>query len=380
MGRGIAQVCAQAGIATTLIDADATRPKEAVQAVAADLAKLAERGKISGDDVARVRELLRPGRDLSDGAGADLVIEAVFEDLELKKRVFADLEAKVSDRTVLASNTSALPITAIAGSCRHPERVVGLHFFNPVPRMALVEVISAHTTASAVAERALTFVRHLGKSPIAALDTPGFVVNRVARPFYLEALKQLGENDHDAATIDAAIRAAGFRMGPFELLDLIGVDVNFAVTSAVYDGYFGEPRFRPHPIQRQMVLARQLGRKTGRGFYVYEGGQAPQAPAPSYDTADAFALPGLHPIAARVVAMLANEACFALGEGVAGSADIDLAMRLGMNFPQGPLEWADKIGPERIVRLLDSLREFYGEERYKVAPRLRRSAAEGRTF
>ncbi len=376
MGRGIAQVVAQSGRTTVLIDADPGRPRDAVVSIGADLDRLAERGKISPDVAAGAKERLRAGRDLSDAAAADLVIEAVFEDLDLKKQVFHDLEMRVSDRTILASNTSALPVTAIAGSCRHPERVVGLHFFNPVPRMALVEVVAAHATAPAALERTFAFARSLGKSPIRVQDTPGFVVNRVARPFYLEAMKTLAEGEFECAQIDAAVRAAGFRMGPFELLDLIGIDVNFAVTCAVFDGYFGEPRFRPSLLQRRMVLARQYGRKTGRGFYKYEGGQGPaQVPVPESDPADPLALPGLHPIAARVVAMLVNEACFALGERIASAADIDLAMKLGMNFPDGPLAWGDRIGPDRVARLLDSLREVYGEERYKVAPLLRRRVA-----
>lgn len=378
MGRGIAQVAAQAGCEVVLVDEDAARPREAIAAVLADLGRLADRGKLPADAVAGARERLRAGAGLGDIAAADLVVEAVFEDLELKKRLFGDLESRVADRAILATNTSALPVTAIAAACRHPERVVGLHFFNPVPRMALVEVIAGHQTAPAVSRRAARFALDLGKTPVQAQDTPGFVVNRVARPFYLEALKMLGDTEYACGAIDAALRAAGFRMGPFELLDLIGLDVNFAVTSAVHDGYFGEPRFRPHPLQRRMVLARQLGRKTGRGFYGYEDGQVPpQEPAPEYDPADPLALPGLHPAAARVVAMLVNEACFALGERIASPGDIDRAMVLGMNFPAGPLAWGDKLGPDRIERLLDALRLFYGEERYRVAPVLRRSVARG---
>lgn len=378
MGRGIAQVAAQSGHATVLIDADASRPHEAVAAIGADLDRLTERGKISREDAAATRARLRPGRDLGDAVGADLVVEAVFEDLELKKQVFRDLEMRVQDRTILASNTSALPVAAIAAACRHPERVLGLHFFNPVPRMALVEVVASPGTAPEVLESGVAFARGLGKTPIRVQDTPGFVVNRVARPFYLESLKILAEGEFECMQIDAAVRAAGFRMGPFELLDLIGIDVNFAVTCAVFDGYFGEPRFRPSPIQRRMVLSRQLGRKTGRGFYAYEGGQGPvQAPVPEFDPAGSLALPGLHPIASRVVAMLVNEACFALGERIAAPADIDLAMKLGMNFPEGPLAWGDRLGPDRIARLLDDLRAFYGEERYKVAPVLRRCIAGG---
>ncbi len=381
MGRGIAQVAAQAGCETVLIDADAARPREAIAGIVADLEKLASRGKIPAGAPAAARERLRPGRDFGDAAGADLVVEAVFEDLELKKRIFGELEARVSDRAILATNTSALPITAVAAACRHPERVVGLHFFNPVPRMSLIEVIAGYSTTPEIVVGAARFAEALGKTPIRAQDTPGFVVNRVARPFYLEALKMLGDGDYECAAIDAALRSAGFRMGPFELLDLIGIDVNFAVTGAVFDGFFGEPRFRPHPIQRRMVLARQLGRKTGRGFYAYDGGKAPVPGAPpAYDAADPLALPGMHPAAARVVAMLVNEACFALGERIASPADIDLAMKLGMNFPEGPLAWGDKLGPDRVLRLLDALRIFYGEERYKVAPFLRRAVAQGATL
>lgn len=271
MGAGVAQVALQAGIpAVVLYDPSEPQRTRAQADIRAGLEKLVAKGKATADVASRADTRLQLVGAVDGLAGCDLVIEAVPEDLALKQDLFAQLDALLDPRAILATNTSSLSVTAVAASTRHPERVVGLHFFNPVPLMALVEVISGHRTDPDVADRTLRYAEALGKVAVRAADTPGFIVNRVARPFYLEGLRLLGEGVADHATLDRILRlAGGFRMGPFELMDLIGIDVNFAVTRSVYHAFFEDPKYRPHPIQARMVHAGSLGRKSGRGFYAY---------------------------------------------------------------------------------------------------------------
>jgi 3-hydroxybutyryl-CoA dehydrogenase len=506
MGAGVAQAALAAGCAVALYDVSAASLERARERIAAGLAK---QGR------AEAIERLRLVAEIDAIAGAALVIEAAPEQLDLKRELLARAAAICPAPSILATNTSSLPVTAIAAACPAPERVAGLHFFNPVHRMALVEVVRAAATDDATVAHLLDFARRLGKAPILVRDTPGFVVNRVARPFYGEALRLLGDGLAAAEAIDAALhKAGGFPLGPFALIDLIGVDVNFAVTRSIYEQSFGEPRYRPHPIQQQMVLAGRLGRKAGCGFYDYsqqsldgtqqssdpalptascrlpegsvligQGSWAPAIPelcaaaglapvdelpyARQHDVRAALVVAGRgegaidqalildrqmppelpilaqcaditaaelaadmhHPerlvgfdglftdgaitlaatpvlsdgaraaadalvralgrepiwmadgpalIVPRVVAMLANEAAFALGEGVADSETIDTAMRLGANHPAGPLARAAALGYDKLVEILDHLRAEYGEERYRVAPALRRAARLGR--
>ena len=508
MGAGIAQVAAAAGHVVKVYD---TRP-EAVSKAIADIAKvfqkLVEKERMSVADADAATARLRSAASLAEVADADLVVEAIVENLDVKRGLFAELEGVVGDHCILATNTSSISVTAIAAKLRLPQRLVGMHFFNPVPLMALVEVISGLATDAAVAQTVFDTGTAWGKNPVHAKSTPGFIVNRVARPFYAEGWRLLNEQAADAATIDAVMReSGGFRMGPFELMDLIGHDVNFSVTQSVFNAYFNDPRFTPSVLQQEMVNAGFLGRKSGRGFYQYgEGAAAPQARAeapqakPEYvsytidpdvvgtsrdPVANALAerlrsagikvahrkapegrshahghaevepaafhcngaaiyltdgrsatqrardnnhpdtvlfdlaldfgsakrialacsdqcspaafnsvvglfqaagftvtrlddVPGMAVM--RTVAMLANEAADAVNQGVCSAAAADIAMQKGVNYPRGPLAWADAVGIDHVVHVLQHLAAGYGEDRYRVSPLLRRKQATGARF
>jgi 3-hydroxybutyryl-CoA dehydrogenase len=519
MGAGIAQVAAVAGYTVKLYD---TRP-EAVAKAISDIAlvfnKLVAKDRMSAVAAAAAIARLHAAVTLDELAGAGLAVEAIVENLDAKRALFAQLEAVVGDDCILATNTSSISVTAIAAKLRVPSRLVGMHFFNPVPLMALVEVVSGLATDAAVAQTVCDTAAAWGKHPVHAKSTPGFIVNRVARPFYAEGWRLLGERAADAATIDAVMReAGGFRMGPFELMDLIGHDVNFSVTQSVFSAYFNDPRFTPSVLQQEMVNAGYLGRKSGRGFYLYGDGGAPAAsttalphaeaaqPVPEFVSytveqgaavggarvtgsavADALAerlrasgiavkhrqpgearghaggvgaivdhapafhcngatvyltdgrsaterardnqhadtvlfdlafdyasakriavtcadqcslaayqsvvglfqaagfvvtrlddVPGM--VVMRTVAMLANEAADAVNQGVCSAEAADIAMQKGVNYPRGPLAWADAIGIGQIVTVLANLAASYGEDRYRVSPLLRRKHASGATF
>jgi 3-hydroxybutyryl-CoA dehydrogenase len=363
MGAGIAQIAALGGYETFIHDADPTAVEAGRERLAGALAKGAERGRWSKADAAAADARIETAPAPADLAGCDLVIEAAPELLDLKRTLFAELAGICGPEAVLASNTSSLRIGDIAVSVPGPERVVGMHFFNPPPLMKLVEIVAAEGSSEEALAAATEVGERMGRTPIRAKDSPGFVANRLARPFTLESLRMLGDEIADAATIDRAVRAEGFRMGPFELLDLIGLDVNLTIARSFF-AQGGEPeRWRPNPIQERLVEEGRLGRKSGEGYYSYPRGEMDEDGLPEPPAE----------IVPRLYAQIANEAAFALEEGVASPADMDTAMRLGFNWPRGPIEIATGLGAKRAVELLDGLRAARGEA-YEAAPQLRAEA------
>jgi 3-hydroxybutyryl-CoA dehydrogenase len=493
MGGGIAMVAAAAGHTVCLFDAAPQAAARAMKRFEADLERLVGRGRLDSAEAKARLARIQCVETLQGLADCGLVIEAVIEDMDIKSGLLGSVEALLGPDALLTTNTSSLSVTALGGRLKRPEKFAGLHFFNPATVMPLVEVVSGAMTDAACAATLRATVLAWGKTPVLCRSTPGFIVNRVARPFYGEALRALELGAAEPATVDAVMReSGGFRMGPLELMDLIGHDVNFAVTSSVYDAFFQDPRYRPSLIQKELVLAGRLGRKTDRGFYAYGADavraapiDAPAAPRPDKvvvqgDLGPAVALAGLAreagldvettqgdgrplvetpdgdgrlivdglaltltdgrtatargvhegPIALfdlaidyaktpriavafgdgvteahrgaaigffqalgkavsvvddiaamlvmRTVSMLANEAADALQQGLAGAADLDLAMVAGANYPLGPLAWADRLGAARIVAVLDALAAFSPDGRYRCSPLLRRRAVSGR--
>ncbi len=366
MGAGIAQIAALGGFETHLHDADGEALASGRGRLSEALQKGAGRGRWTEAEAAAADGRVEAAPALADLAGCELVIEAAPEVLELKRSLFADLAAVVGPEAVLASNTSSLRVADIAAGAPHPERVVGMHFFNPPALMKLVEVVAAPESSAGALAAATEVGERMGRTPIRAKDSVGFVANRLARPFSLESLRMLSAGVADVATIDRAVEAAGFRMGPFKLLDLIGLDVNLTIARSFF-AQGGEPeRWRPSPIQEQMVAEGKLGRKSGEGYYSYAGDEA-SGPVAAGAEADAEPPPQILP---RLYAQIANEAAFALAEEVASPEDMDTAMRLGFNWPRGPLEIAAEVGPA-AVEILEDLREKEGPA-YEPAPLLAR--------
>ncbi len=488
MGAGIAQVAAKAGHSVLLFDAAPGAAKSGIERIEKGLRKLVERKKYSALESDAILSRLTPCDRIEELAPAKLVVEAIVENLDVKRQVFSSLEVLCSEDTILATNTSSISVTSIGAGLTRPENLVGMHFFNPAPVMKLVEVISGIATAPEVAVQVFDTALEWGKKPVHARSTPGFIVNRVARPFYAESLRVLQEGGANAPTIDAIAReCGGFRMGPFELMDLIGNDVNFAVTQSVFNAYFQDSRFKPSLVQQELVEAGYLGRKSGRGFYQYAQGAEsplpatakPQAKPRQVIVSDALGvaeslveqanlcgiaidrnksitrpgiyiddvcialsdgrtatqisaednfpnvvlfdlcldftqsrrialtrsdqcseaglqkaigffqaldkqvsviddLPGM--VLMRTVCMLVNEGADAVNQRVCNEAAVDLAMQAGVNYPCGPLAWADNLGLDRVVAVLDNLAAGYGEDRYRVSPLLRRKVYAGTHF
>lgn len=371
MGAGIAQVAAMAGHNVIIFDNNGAALEKAKQNLSATLAKLQEKGKISSSD--DIFHRFSFAGDVAAFASCGLVIEAIVENLEVKKTVFKNVEAVVTTECILASNTSSLSVTSIAAACKNPARVIGLHFFNPAPLMALVEIIPAIQTNADLIPAAKQLIQQWGKIPVLAKDTPGFIVNRVARPFYSEAIRIYEEGIADMATIDWAMtEIGGFRMGPFTLMDYIGHDVNYVVTETVFTSFFFDPRYKPSFSQKRLLEAGWLGRKSGKGFYSYAEGAA--IPEPVKDPEKG------KEILERILAMLINEAVDALYLNVASANDLDLAMTKGVNYPKGLLQWADEWGAGNCLAKLDDLYNNYHEDRYRASVLLRKHAIGNKKF
>lgn len=370
MGAGIAQVCLVAGHAVLLHDASPEAVTAGRARIEAGLGRLVAKGRLDPIAHEAASARLALSTSLAQAAdGADVVIEAAIEDLDAKQAIFGELDRAAPPEALLATNTSALSVSAIAEATSRPGRVVGLHFFNPAPLMRLVEVVAGAQTHGSAVDAAMRFAEGIGKDPIPCRDAPGFIVNRVNRPFTLEALRMLEDGEADVAAIDAALVAGGYPMGPFALIDLVGVDVNLAVARTLYDGFDEAERFRPSELQVRMVAAATLGRKTGQGFYRYDEVGGLTGAAEGFEAAAAPPLLDADAIRARIELAVINEAYRAAGEGVAAPPDIDLALVLGAGHPVGPFARARALGLGRVVASLRELERQHGE-RYRVAQTL----------
>ena len=371
MGSGIAQVAATAGCEVKIYDTNLDALAKSKSNLENTLSKLVEKTKIDEHEKSRIENNISYAHTLGELSHSDLVIEAIIENMEIKRKLFSELENYVSPETILASNTSSLSIASIAASCQKPERVIGIHFFNPAPLMQLVEVIPAIQTSEEVLKSTIKTISDWKKVVAVAKDTPGFIVNRVARPFYSESLRIYDEGVADFATIDWALKTiGGFRMGPFELMDMIGHDVNYVVTETVFTAFYFDPKFKPSFTQKRLLEAGFLGRKSGRGFYDY----SKELPTPTEDLVLAKT------IFEKVIVMLINEAADTLFLNIASAKDIDNAMTKGVNYPKGLLAWADELGINWCVEKLDELYNEYHEDRYRCSPILRRMAKENQNF
>jgi 3-hydroxybutyryl-CoA dehydrogenase len=373
MGSGIAQVASTANCDVVVYDLSADALAKSKLALAKVMARLIEKGRVTEQQSQAIQDRITYSSELNLMQGADFVIEAIVENLEIKHKVFTALEAIVSEDCIIASNTSSLSITSLAACLQKPERFVGVHFFNPAPLMKLVEIIPAVQTEATILDQAKATIDSWGKTTVTVKDTPGFIVNKVARPFYSEAIKMLEEGTADFATIDWAMKEiGGFRMGPFQLMDFIGHDVNYVVTETVFKAFYYDGRYKPSFTQKRLSEAGYLGRKSGRGFYKYAEGAENIEP-----TKDP--LLGEY-IVSRIVAMLINEAADTLHVNIATAKDIDLAMQNGVNYPKGLLAWADEKGIQCCVTVMDELFDEYREERYRCSPILRKMAKNSTIF
>lgn len=373
MGSGIAQVASQSGHDVVLADTNQDQLDTAKAKLAKIMARLVEKEKLTQEQAQAIQNRIKYTTDINDFAGSGLVIEAIVENLDIKKTVFAQFESIVDDNCILATNTSSLSVASIAAACKNAERVIGIHFFNPAPLMPLVEIIPAVQTSTSVTKAARELIDSWKKVTVLAKDTPGFIVNRVARPFYGEALRIYEEGVADFATIDWAMtELGGFRMGPFTLMDYIGNDVNYTVTETVFAAFYYDPRYKPSFTQKRHSEAGWYGRKSGRGYYDYSEGAMNIEPNKDEELGKT--------ILNRILVMLINEAVDAVFLNIASAEDVDLAMTKGVNYPKGLLAWAVEIGLEKVLKDLETLQAEYGEDRYRPSVLLRRMVREKKKF
>ncbi len=373
MGSGIAQIAATYNHDVYLFDAFSDQLKKSEEGLVKILNRQIEKERMTQQEVDGILSRIHFVDHLNDFKSCDIIFEAIIEDLQAKKDQFARIEAIVSKKCILATNTSSLSIASISSALKNPERFMGIHFFNPAPLMNLVEIIPGISTDKSTQENARELIDSWDKSTVLASDTPGFIVNRVARPFYGEALRIFEEGIADAVTIDWAMKEiGGFRMGPFELMDLIGHDINYKVTETVFKEFYYDPRFKPSFAQKRLVEAGYLGRKSGKGFYEY--GDDAENPSPKKDKQLG------EKIVYRILAMLINEACDCVFMNVASVEDVDLAMKNGVNYPKGLIEWADEIGPSVVLDWMSALQVEYREDRYRPNPLLKRKVRNGENF
>ncbi|WP_312090145.1 3-hydroxyacyl-CoA dehydrogenase NAD-binding domain-containing protein [Chryseobacterium sp.] len=370
MGIGIAQVAATNGCKVWVYDANAKQVETATVGLEKTLTKLVDKQKISAEKMTEILANISIATELKDFKECELIIEAIIENKEIKTKVFTELENHVSETCVIGSNTSSISITSLGAELQKPERFIGIHFFNPAPLMPLVEVIPSLLTEKSLAEKIYSLMKDWGKTPVIAKDIPGFIVNRIARPYYGEALRIVEENIATVEQVDDAMKTIGnFKMGPFELMDLIGVDVNFSVTKTVYNEYFYDPKYKPSLLQQRMSEAKLHGRKTGKGFYDYsDKKQESIIKNQEFEKNDEL----YQQIFLRIISMLINEAVEAKRLGIANDEDLELAMQKGVNYPKGLLVWGKEIGYAKISETLQNLYEEYQEERYRQSPLLRK--------
>ena len=373
MGSGIAQVASQSGHEVVLFDTNAEQLDKAKGKLAKIMARLIEKGRVTSQDSEAIQNRITYITSMNDFAGSGLIIEAIIENIDIKKKVFADLENIVGGNCILASNTSSLSIASIAAACTKSDRVIGIHFFNPAPLMPLVEIIPAIQTSDATTTTARDLIDSWKKITVLTKDTPGFIVNRVARPFYGEALKIYEEGVADFATIDWAMtELGGFRMGPFTLMDYIGNDINYTVTETVFKAFYYDPRYRPSFTQKRHSEAGWFGRKSGRGYYDYSQGATKAAPNTDTEVGTQ--------IMNRILVLLINEAIDAVFLNIASPKDVDLAMTKGVNYPKGLLQWGNEIGLNNVLAQLDTLHAEYGDDKYRASVLLRRMVKSGESF
>lgn len=372
MGAGIAQIAASNGCRVLMYDTSNEMLTKAVNNIGSSLQKLLEKNKLKEEEKNTILNHISVHSQMHDLASCNLIIEAIIEDLTIKKGVFSSLEEIVRPDCILASNTSSLSIASIAAACKQKERVIGIHFFNPAVLMPLVEIIPSLTTSEEVFNQSYAIIKSWGKVTVKAKDTPGFIVNRLARPFYGEAIKIYEEGMADFATIDYAMKSLGeFKMGPFELMDFIGNDVNYRVTETVWQQFFYDPRYRPSLTQKRLFEAGLFGRKANKGYYDYSAAEMPQ-PNTSPEL--------LQKIFLRIMAMLINEAAEALFLQIGTREDLDLAMEKGVNYKKGLLKWADEIGLDIILNEMNSLHQWFGDDRYRASVLLKQKVKEGSRF